>query len=169
MKSKKYSVMRGNVILAWIIEMGSAVLLYLVLSTSNSNPTTTPFVIIGFTTFNVLSLAMLIYFIITFGGTVQFSETGIEKRLLWCLYRRINWSEIAEVVILSLPRGSYFVFFSTVVITYNRKFTDIDRLRHSKTNIFINLSFINPNQGAMHDFYQFAPADITNKIKHYHD
>lgn len=167
MSSKKYSVMRSNVVIAIIMEILGLGFLFLILSIRNSNPTVTNSTVIGFIIFNVFTSLMFIYFVIIFGGTVKLSKTGINKKLLWVFNKQINWKDVVEIGVVALPRGSQFIFFSTEKITYTGKFTDIDRLRNKRSNIFLNTSFINPNKGILLDINNFAPKELVDNIKYY--
>lgn len=167
MNSKKYSVMRANVIIVIIMEILGLAFLFLILSVRNSNPTVTNSVVIGFILFNIFTLLMFIYFVIIFGGTVRFTKLGINKKLLWVFQKNINWNDVVEIAVVTLPRGSQFIFFSTEKITYTGKFTDIDRLRNKRSNIFLNASFINPNKGILSDINNFAPKELAENIKYF--
>lgn len=167
MNSKKYSVMRANVVIATIIEIVGLGFLFLIFSSKGTNPTVTDSTEIGFIIFNVFSLIMFIYFVIIFGGTVRFTKLGINKKLLWAFKKNINWNDVVEIAVVTLPRGSQFIFFSTEKITYTGKFTDIDRLRNKRSNIFLNASFINPNKGILSDINNFAPKELAENIKYY--
>jgi len=167
MSSKKYSVMRANVVIATIIEIIGLGFLFLIFSSRSTNPTVTDSIEIGFIIFNLFTLIMFIYFVIIFGGTVKFDKTGIKKKLLWIFNKKITWNDIVEIAVVTLPRGSQFIFFSTEKITYTGKFTDIDRLRNKSSNIFLNTSFINPNKGILLDINNFAPKELVDNIKYY--
>ncbi|MCF7924446.1 MAG: hypothetical protein K9L64_04970 [Candidatus Izimaplasma sp.] len=167
MNSKKYSVMRANVVIAIIMEILALAFLFLILNVRNTNPTVTNSIVIGFVIFNIFTLIMFIYFVIIFGGTVRFTKLGINKKLLWVFKKNINWNDVLEIAVVTLPRGSQFIFFSTEKITYTGKFTDIDRLRNKSSNIFLNASFINPNKGVLLDISNFAPKELAENIKFY--
>jgi hypothetical protein len=167
MKSKKYSVMRANVIMVIIMEIASLVFLFLFLSTRDSNPTATDTVLLVLIIMNVFSLLMFIYFIIIFGGSVTLTKSGINKRLLWYFEKNFDWKDVVEIAVVTLPQGSQFIFFSTEKIRYEGKFTDIDRLRNKKSNIFLNTSIINPNKGILLDINKFVPRELIENIKYY--
>lgn len=159
--------MRANVVIATIIEIVALGFLYLIFSSKGSNPTVTDSSEIGFIVFNIFTLIMFVYFVIVFGGTVRFTKLGINKRLLWVFKKNIDWNDVVEIAVVTLPRGSQFIFFSTEKITYTGKFTDIDRLRNKSSNIFLNASFINPNKGILSDINNFAPKELAENIKYF--